>query len=252
MGFAKWIGGSLGWALGGPIGGVLGFVFGAMFDDTSLTVENKTGYDPRTDRRYQSSRHQTQQGDFASALLVLSAAVMKADGKHMRSELDYIRQFYTNQYGAAAAAHQMNVLKELLNKEIPIREVCEQIRYYMEHPLRLQLVHYLFGIAKADGEVDQSEVRLIEQIAHYMGISEKDIASLKAMFYKDKAQSYKILELEESASDDDVKKAYRKMAMKYHPDKVRGMGDQVEKDAAEKFRKVQEAYEHIKKSRGIK
>ncbi|MEZ4800790.1 MAG: TerB family tellurite resistance protein [Flavobacteriales bacterium] len=252
MGFAKWIGGSLGWALGGPIGGVLGFVFGAMFDDSSLEVQSKTGYDPRTDKRYQSSRHQTRQGDFASALLVLSAAVMKADGKHMRSELDYIRQFYTNQYGAAAAAQQMNVLKELLNKDIPVREICEQIRYYMEHPLRLQLVHYLFGIAKADGDVDQSEVRLIEQIAQYMGISEKDIESLKAMFYKDKAQSYKILELEENASDDEVKKAYRKMAMKYHPDKVRGMGEQVEKDAAEKFRKVQDAYEHIKKARGIK
>lgn len=253
MGFGKWIGGTLGWAMGGPIGGILGFAFGAIFDDSSLSVEKGKGtYDPRKDPRYQANRHHTQAGDFASALLVLSAAVMKADGKQMKSELDYIRRFYAQQYGDAAAAQQMIYLKEILKKDIPTKQVCEQVRYYMEHAMRLQLLHYLFGIASADGNVDKSEVSLIEQIASYLGISEKDITSIKAMFYKDKSQSYKILELSESASDDEVKKAYRKMAMKYHPDKVRGLGEQVEASASEKFRAVQEAYEHLKKERNIK
>ncbi|MFN6378188.1 MAG: TerB family tellurite resistance protein [Flavobacteriales bacterium] len=256
MGFGKWIGGALGWAVGGPIGGLLGFAFGTIIDDKSLSVDKgsqkRAGYDPRYDRRYQNQRHHTQPGDFASALLVLSAAVMKADGKHMKSELDYIRGFFTRQFGESSAAYQMSLLKELLQKDIPVREVCEQIRYYMEHPMRLQMMHYLFGIANSDGAVDSSEERIINQIAHNLGISQKDYESIRAMFYHDAESDFKILEIESSASDEEVKKAYRKMAMKYHPDKVRGLGEQHEKAAAEKFVKVQEAYERIKKKRNIK
>jgi DnaJ like chaperone protein len=166
--------------------------------------------------------------------------------------LDFIREFYTKQFGSAAAAQHIGVLKELLQKEIPLREVCEQIRHFMEHPMRLQLLYYLFGIAKADGNVDKAEMQIIETIANYLGLNAKDYESLKAMHYKDSESAYKILEIEPSAADDEVKKAHRKMAMKYHPDKVRGLGEQHEKSAQEKFIKVQEAYEQIKKERSIK
>ena len=251
MSFGKWIGGALGWAMGGPIGGIIGFAVGAMADDKSFTGVRQ-GETTQRQTNYNQYRRQTQSGDFASALLVLSAAVMKADNRLLKSELDFIREFYTKQFGSAAAAQHIGVLKELLQKDIPVREVCEQIRYFMEHPMRLQLLHYLYGIAQSDGNVDKAEVHLIEQIGSYLGISAKDQESIRAMFYKDKTSSYKILEIEESCSDDDVKKAYRKMAMKFHPDKVRGLGETHEKAAAAKFIAVQEAYDHIKKDRGIK
>ena len=251
MSFGKWIGGALGWAMGGPIGGIIGFAIGAMADDKSFKgVQSNAGSQARPN--YGQYRHQTQSGDFASALLVLSAAVMKADNRLLKSELDFIREFYSRQFGSAAAAQHIGVLKELLQKDIPLREVCEQIRYYMEHPMRLQLMYYLFGIAKADGNVDKSEMHIIEQIAQYIGLNSKDYESLKAMHYQDTESAFKILEIDSTASDDEVKKAYRKMAMKYHPDKVRGLGEQHEKSANEKFIKVQEAYEQIKKERNIK
>lgn len=257
MSFGKWIGGALGWAMGGPIGGILGFAFGAIVDDPSFSKQKKgqagqAHYNPRNDPRYRHQRHHTQSGDFTSALLVLSAAVMKADGRHMRSELEYIRNFFARQFGNVVATEQMQILKELLNKDIPVRDVCEQIRYFMEHPMRLQLLHYLFGIAQSDGNVDKDEISLLQQIANDLGISQKDYESLRAMFYRDTESDYKILELDKSASDEEVKKAYRKMAMKYHPDKVRGLGEQHEKAAAEKFLAVQEAYDRIKKERGLK
>lgn len=256
MSFGKWIGGALGWAMGGPIGGLLGFAFGAIVDDSSLSVEKRSNqkkyYDPRQDRRYTQQRHHTQAGDFTSALLVLSAAVMKADGRKMKSELDFIKQFFTQQFGAHVASQQMHILKDLLEKPIPVREVCQQIRYFMEHPMRLQLMHYLFGIAQSDGSVDASEIQMLNQIAHDLGISQKDYESLRAMFYHDEVSDFKVLEIETTATDEEVKKAYRKMAMKYHPDKVRGLGEQHEKAAAEKFRSVQEAYDRIKKKRNLK
>lgn len=246
--FGKWLGGALGWALGGPVGGILGFAFGAIFDDNTLSAEGKRRGIPS----YESRRHNTGPGDFGAALLILSAAVMKADGKVMKSELNYVRDFFEKQFGSTNAAEQVAALKSILEQEIPLREVCEQIRFYMEHPLRLQLIHYLFGIAKVDGSVDRNEVKIIEDIARYLGISDKDYESIRAMFYNDPAKAYTILEIEPVATDEEVKKAYRRMAVKYHPDKVRDLGPEHEKTAQEKFVQVSEAYEIIRKERGMK
>lgn len=245
--FAKWIGGGLGWALGGPIGALLGFAIGTMVDETSVQIQ-KAG--PEFSRK--TYRHHTTATDFTMSLLVLSAAVMKADGKVMKSELDYVKQFLSQQFPAREVQRVLPILKEILQKEIQLREVCAQIRYNMEHPLRLQLLHYLFGIARADGAVTETEARTIEQISGYLGINPSDFESIRAMFYKDTNAAYKILEIDENASDADVKKAYRKMAVKYHPDKLNHLGDTFKKAATEKFQKVQDAYETIKKQRGMK
>ena len=122
----------------------------------------------------------------------------------------------------------------------------------MDHPSRLQLLHFLFGIAKADGLVTEVELRQIYTITGYLGISNRDFESIKAMFYNSSDNAYKILEISKSVSDDEVKKAYRKMAKKYHPDRVQHLGKEHQEGAEEKFRQVQEAYEHIQKERGFK
>lgn len=244
--FGKWVGGALGWALGGPIGGLFGFAVGSMFDNTerSPSVQGQR-------RSYSKYRHHTTHDDFVLSLLALSSVVMKADGQSLKSELDYIRSFFVTQFGESKTKEAMLLLKELLKKDVPVKEVAEQIRFNMEHPLRLQLLHYLFNIAKADGHVHMSEVEAIKLIANYMGISEKDYKSIEAMFHKDIAHAYILLEINESASDAEVKKAYRLMAIKYHPDKVSHLGDEFKSGANEKFLKVKEAYEKIKKERGF-
>jgi DnaJ like chaperone protein len=244
--YGKWIGGALGWALGGPLGGLFGFAIGSMFDVTERSPEVRG-----SSRQYAQYRRHTTHDDFAMSLLALSAAVMKADGKSTKSELNYIKAFFIGQFGESKTREAMALLKDLLKKDIPLREVSEQIRYNMEHPLRLQLLHYLFNIAKADGNVDQSEMKLIRQIANYLGISVADYESIEGMFYKDVAHAYAILEISQDASDSEVKKAYRKMAVKYHPDKVSHLGEEFKKAANEKFLKVKEAYEKIKKERGL-
>jgi DnaJ like chaperone protein len=238
--FGKWIGGGLGWALGGPIGGIVGFALGSLFDNTGQSEQIKS-----------TSGNKTQPGDFAISLLVLSAAVMKSDGKALKSELDFIKKFLIAQFGENEAKELLKVLNEIMKKDIPVYDVCIQIRDYMPVSARLQLIHYLYGISMADGEVSQSEVLLIDNIASYLNIPQNDTASIKAMYYRDVESDYKILEILPSASDDEVKKAYRRMAMKYHPDKVSGMGEAVEKSAAEKFKSLQQAYENIKSKRNM-
>jgi DnaJ like chaperone protein len=194
---------------------------------------------------------QTTQGGYIMSLLVLVAAVMKADGKVLKSELDYTKQFFVRSFGTAAAGEAIKILRDLLNQNIPVTEVCQQIRKNMDHPSRLQLVHFLFGIADADGQIHETEHKLIKHIAEQMGISLKDYESIESMFVANTDAAYKILEVEPTATDDELKKAYRRMAVKYHPDKVHYLGEDVQKAAHEKFQKVNESWEIIKKQRGI-
>lgn len=234
--FGKWIGGGLGWVFFGPIGGLMGFAVGAMIDNVEV---KKLEQGPTT------------VGDFIVSLLVLMAAVMKADGKIMKSELDYVKTYLNRTFGDDDARDALKLLKDILEKPIPINEVCDQIRHRVDYSSRLQLLHLLFGIALSDGQASKDEIEIIEKIAYKLGMSTPDFNSIKSMFIVETDWAYKVLEVEKSATDDDIKKAYRKMAMKYHPDKVAYLGDDVRKSANEKFQKVNEAYEKVKKERGL-
>jgi DnaJ like chaperone protein len=248
--YGKWVGLGLGWALGGPIGGILGLVFGSMYDGMqSGTYEYRGGEHPYTTPV--GGRTRTRPGDFAASLVVLAAAIMKADGRVLKSELDYVKQFFNQQFGGQLANESILLLREVLKQEIKVQEVAQQIKMYMDHPSRLQLLHFLFGISSADGHVHSSEVEEIHRISGYLGIRMADFESIKAMFYKDVYAAYKILEVTPDANEEEIKKAYRKMANKYHPDKVSHLGAEFQKAAKEKFQEVQAAYAQIKKERGF-
>ena len=244
LNYSKWIGGGLGWAFGGPIGGLLGFALGAMFDKMRDQQQ-----DPVLDRHGGDA---TTGGDLAMSLVVLTAALMKADGRVTKAELDHVRRFFRMQFGQARAGQLLILLRDVLQQDIPVHEVCVQVRHHMSHPVRLQLMHYLIGLAHADGSVDRSEFDLLERMARDLGISGKDLGSLSAMFrMEDPGAAYAVLEVPATATDDEVKKAYRRMAMKYHPDKVARLGDDVQKAAGEKFKKVRQAYDVVRKQRGM-
>ena len=241
--FGKWIGGGLGWAFGGPIGALLGYAIGSMVDNAKrVDFDTLQGH---------GGQRRTGAGDFGISLLVLSAAVMKADGKVLKSELAYVKTFFEQQFGKATTVELMRLFKEILKQDVDVAKVSMQIRGNMGVHARLQLLHYLFGIAKADGQVHRAEVDLIERIAGYFNIGSGEFGSIKAMFVKDAHTAYKILDLEPRATDADLKRAYRKMAVKYHPDKLGHLGEDFQKAAKEKFQKVNEAYETIKMERGL-
>lgn len=231
--------GGLGWALGGPIGGIIGFALASLADsDESIQQVKQDG-------------RQTHPGDFSASLIVLCAVMMKADEQVLKSELEYVKAFFVRQFGVAKAKEQLLLLREVLKQEIRYREVCMQVKAHLNYPSRLELMHLLFGIAASDGAVNIKEQRLLDELAQLLGIQQADFVSIKAMFVKDKEAAYKILEVQPEASNDEIKKAYRKMALKYHPDKVHHLGSEFQKDANEKFKKISEAYDLIKSERGI-
>jgi len=236
----RWIGGGVGWLAAGPLGAILGFLIGSVIDNTRVGT-----------RTYSAGRTATTPGAFGMSLLVLIAAVMKADGRVLRSELDYVKGFFIRQFGTDAATEALQLLRDILKQEIPLRDVCKQIASNMDYSSRLQLLHMLYGVSAADGRYDESELIVIEKISGFLGISQPDYQSIRNMFVQETDSCYRILEIEQNATDDEVKKAYRRMAMKYHPDKVSHLGEDFRNDADEKFKKVNEAYKRIKKERNM-
>jgi len=241
--FGKWIGGGLGFTLGGPLGALAGFVLGSVFDEAEILIQNPGDT--------AGKKVQITQGDYMFSLLVLVTAVLKADGKILRSELDYVKEFLKRNFGPEGAQQALTILKDLTQQNIPVTDVCIQIRKFVDHSSRLQLVHFLFGIANADGVLHPDELKLIQHIAATLGISDADYNSIQAMFVPKTDWAYHILEIQESATNEEIKKAYRKMALKFHPDKVSYLGEDVQKAANEKFQKLNEAYQAICKERGL-
>ena len=260
MGLGIWIVGALGWGMFGPIGGILGYYFTSKLEQLSEEVETNNE---------NQSWNQGQRNSFLMSLLVLSAAVIKADGRTTTQELNTLRRFFIKNFGANAANDAEEIVKELINKDFNLYEVCVQVRSCMDYSQRLQLYHYLVELGACDGLI-QREIDVIEVIGTYIGLAKEDIDAIFAQFgrynsnsgsqgsssnnsssYSNSESNYRILGISPSATDDEVKKAYRKMAIKYHPDKVATLGEDVQKAAEEKFKTISQAYEAICKERGI-
>ncbi len=237
MSFIKWIAGLLGFIFGGGIwGGLIGYAAGSLLE-RSITKE----YDVAPKR----------EANFSVSLLVLASAVMRSDGKVMRSELEFVKDFFNRNFGPDHANNRMAILQELLQKDVDLREATIQIRYSMNYASRLQLLHYLFGIANADDSCSEVEKRTIRNIAQLLGLNEADYKTIEAMYFTSTDSAYTILQIDKTTSEQEIKKAYRKMAVKYHPDKVESLGEDAKKAAKEKFQAVNNAYETIKKERGM-
>lgn len=252
MKLAKWILGGLGWAFGGPVGAFIGYAVGTIFEE---------GQSP--DRHIGSG--QTQEGDFAVSLLILSAAVMKADGKVLKSELNCVKDFLLKQYGEKKSKDLLLVLKEIIDKPVQLAQVCRQIRRSMNIAERRVLLHYLFDIGQADGNINAQEQKVLFSIGLYLGIPQSDILSIYASYgYRSSSSSgssyrktasidyYTVLEISKSATDAELKSAYRSMVKKFHPDKVANLGEAAVKEAEKRIKQINEAYEAIKKERGLK
>lgn len=241
------------------IGAVIGFLVGSYFDRLKVAAQKQQREQGGSSSqrnfeeffRQQYQRPQYSQSQFSSALLILSAEVMKADGKVLKSELDFVKQFLVQQFGKDYAPKYLQELKKYLNQSSNIEQTCYNFRSYIPPQQKQILVQYLFGIAQSDGTISGSELNLIQRISMLLGLRQYEFEQLKAMFWKDSSNAYKTLGLDKSASDAEIKAAYRKLAREHHPDKVASMGEQYQTAAKEKFQKIQEAYEMIKKERGL-
>ena len=241
----RWIIAIIGYSLFRFPGAILGFLLGSVFENFN---KSKTG----GHSIFTQSRGQVSPAEFELKLLSLASIVIKADGTVNQKELDFVRQYFVQAYGKDHANATFKVFNEQIKKqELSSQTICSFLKQRMRYESRLQILHFLFSISKADGHVSEAEVNEINSISGFLGINHRDFESIKAMFFSNPDSAYKILEIDRSANASDIKKAYRAMVKKYHPDKLQHMDEVYQKGAEEKFRKVQEAYEQIQKEKGF-
>ena len=244
----KWIFALLGYFLARFPGAVLGFLIGMALENTDL-FKSKSAI---------NSGRNISSADLELQLLSLCATVIKANGQVGRAELDYVRMRFVQMYGVEHANALFRTFNTVVKKQaVSTEQICANLNLYTRYEMRLQIIHFLFGVAQADGNISNYELQQIISIAGYLKISQADFNSIKAMFIqetrggKSAYNPYKVLEIEQDATNEEVKKAYRRMAKKYHPDKVISESETIRKGAEEKFKQVQLAYEQIQKERGL-
>lgn len=269
MAAGKWIGGVLGWVMtgGSPLGALAGFFIGKFFDE-GLDSVNTPGNSGTfgSERLYGKDNYSygsQQQGDrnsFLFSMLVLASYVIRADGKIMHSEMELVRQMLRQNFGEVAVGQGDQILRRLFDEarrqgdasyRRTIQQSCMQIAANVDYSGRLQLLNFLVLIAKADGQVADAEVVALRECAQWMQMSASDVDSLLNMGRDDLESAYKVLGVSPDASDDELKRAYRKLALEHHPDRVAKLGDDVRRAAEKKFQEINAAKERIWKARGL-
>ncbi len=238
----RWIAAIIGFIFYRFIGAFIGYIIGGAIE---RLFRNTRGYAI-------SGSQQVTPADFELNLLSLASLVINADGKVSPQEMQFVQSYFVQAYGKERANATFRTFNEVVKKrQVSSQKICEYLRMRTRYESRLQIIHFLFNIAQADGHVSQPELDKIREISNFLAVGHRDYESIKAMFFKNPDSAYKILEIEKNATVDEIKKAYRTMAKKYHPDKLQHMDEAYRKGAQEKFQKVQEAYEQLQKERGF-
>lgn len=283
MALGKWIGGALGFITGGPLGALAGVALGHIFDISMDAVNTPDSQESRN--RYSNSGYRSdgsygqdyqngytghgyayqedQRNSFMFSLLVLSAYIISADGRIMHSEMEFVRGFLRNHFGSSAEQQGNQILLRLFEEQKrmdasrpgafrnAVIQSSAQIAENMDYSQRLQLLNYLAMIAQADGVVSPEEVSALREIAAAMRMQPEEVDSMLNLKHDDLASAYKVLGISPSATDAEVKAAYRQMALKHHPDRVATLGEDVRKAAEKKFQEINDAKERIFKARGL-
>ena len=228
--------GGIGWTFGGPLGGVLGFISGAVVDSIFLIKEEKKPI-----------------GIFSTNLLVLLAAVLKADMPASSSKIKLIKRFLKKNYDAKTADEAFSQLEEILRQDIPIDDACTKIRNSLDYSSCLQLAQFIYKLARIDGKITEATQLIINAIANGLGVASGNKQNTRQAISQNDAISaaYAIMGVNGSANIANIKKAYRKLAVEYHPDKVAHLGEAQKKIANENFLQLTNAYDIIKKERNF-
>lgn len=248
----KWIGMVIGWVVSGPLGAMVGLAIGTVLDNVSDEEGNP--------RQQAAQDEQGGRSGFLFSLLVLAAYIIRSDGKVMHSEMEVVRRFLRQNFGEEAVAEGEQILYRLFEEQkrqshvafsATVSRCCAQMAAHMDHPMRLQLLNFLVIIAQADGRVPSEELGALSDCARWMGLSRSDLDSMLHLRGDSLEEAYKVLGVAPTATDDEIRRAYRKLALEHHPDRVASLGPDIRQAAENKMQEINAARDKVFKARGM-
>jgi DnaJ like chaperone protein len=281
MGFwGKAIGAGVGFMLGGPLGAIFGGAMGHMYDKSSELFEggnraircphcghavpvddirNRTcpfcGQDLGTP---QIASGYDRQFVFYVSMASLAAKMAKADGVVTEDEIRAFDGFVQNELRLNTQERKIvaRLFNEAKESNATAREIALQFKNvigYQPDVMQIML-QLLFRISMADGRFHPAEEKYIQDVASVFGLSSVQYDQIKALFIKKNDRAYQILGVSQSASDQEIKSAYKKLVTEYHPDKLmaKGVPEDFMKIANQKMAEINTAYDQIAQERGIR
>ena len=245
---------------GSVLGALAGYFIGSWFDKQAVGMQEDLQADEAGRARYE----QGQRNSFLFSMLVMASYVIRADRKIMHSEMEFVRRFLRANFGESAVEEGEQILLKLFDEAkrldgvspVAFRDMIfdcgRQIAAHLNYGERLQLLNFLVRIAQSDGNVCAEEITALREVALAMELSAGEVDSMLNLKGESLADAYKVLEIEPSATDEEVRKAFRQLALKHHPDRVATLGEDVRRAAEEKFQQINNAKERIYKARGMK
>lgn len=250
--FGKVIGGAIGFALGGPLGAVAGAVFGHSFD-----YDVKETSDRFSEERNRLSKNEQTQMTFFVAAFSMLAKMAKADGTICDSEMDAVDRFMRKdlQLNSESRKVAMSIFKTAADSPETFEGFAGQFYEQFKSQARFLeiMLDVLLRVSAADGTVTDEEESLLLSAVHIFHYRTEEYLKLKSRYIDKSDAFYAILGCDRLDTDEFVKSQYRKLVSEYHPDKIasKGLPEEFSKFAADKFREIQEAYDMVKKERGM-
>ena len=262
----KFLGGAFGFLLGGPLGAILGVSVGHHFDLGMEDSDNRERLSPGDQHRIQMA--------FFTATFSVMGHLAKADGRVSPAEINLAKQIMDNmRLSGDMRETAIRLFQEGKNRDFPLHDVLAQFR--RECPRRTNLIRMFLEIqvqaAMADGDLNSTEDRMLINICRQLGIARFEYEQIKLQllaqqrFYRyssgrryqpttpqdSLADAYAVLGVRTTATDTEIKKAYRSLISQHHPDKLvaKGLPEEMMTLAKEKTQQIRKAYETIIEAR---
>ncbi|MDE5571791.1 MAG: DnaJ domain-containing protein, partial [Prevotella sp.] len=228
--------------------------------DAVNTPDTQGTFDSAFGQQSAQQAYQGQRNSFLFSMLVLASYIIKADGRIMHSEMELVRNMLRQNFGEPARQQGEEILRRLFDEQKrvgayqfrqTVMQCCQQIAQNMDYAQRLQLLNFLVMLSQADGHVDATEVTAMKECAQWLRMSTDEVDSMLGLGKDDLESAYKVLGVSPTATDDELKRAYRRLALEHHPDKVAALGEDIRKAAEKKFQEINAAKDKVWKARGL-
>jgi DnaJ like chaperone protein len=194
---------------------------------------------------------------FFVATFSMLAKVAQADGRISPEEIHAVEHFMAHELNLAPESKRfaVEIFETAIHSPMEFEDFAGQFYHQFQNQPRLLdlMIDLLLRLSVADGTLTESEEKLINSAARIFHFTEEKYHELKSRYAPDFEKYYAILGTNSRASDDEIKRQYRKLVKEYHPDKIasKGLPEEFTKLANDKFREIQDAYDAVRRERGM-